>query len=100
METIKPNFYIPDDQFFTGIQSMSVTYVQHRDDNADTNGLDYNELTVSAETCPGAPDDEPPYYFTINTERWAVDTPDDLADLLHDFISRLKLVTNPKNEKK
>ena len=97
METIKPEFYIPDNEYFIGIQSMSVTYVQHQDDNADQN--DYNELTMTAENCPGAPDDEPPYYFSIRTERWAVDTPDDLSDLLRDFVSRLKLVTNPKTEK-
>ena len=100
METIKPEFYIPDNEYFIGIQSMSVTYVQHIDDNAETCQLGCNELTVTAENCPGAPDDEPPYYFSIRTERWAVDTPDDLSDLLCDFVSRLKLVTNPKTEKK
>lgn len=100
METIKPEFYIPDSEYFIGIQSMSITYIQQRDDNTEPGGPDYNEITVTAENAPGAPENSLPYYFSIRTERWAVDAPDELADLLRDFITRLKLVTNPKTEKK
>lgn len=100
METIKPEFYIPDDDYFIGIQSMSVTYVQKADDKQRMTALEYNELTVTAESSAGADENSEPYYYAISTERWAVDEASDLSDVLEDSRKRLLLVSNPEIKKK
>ena len=82
---IKSTPYPNDDG--VGIAKMSITYIQTTDNNCEYQDVP-QELTVTTEDTPASDDDE--YYFVISTERWAIDNPEELTELLNDFKNRLK----------
>lgn len=83
--TIKTTPYPKGDE--VGIAKMSITYIQTTDSNCEYQDVP-QELTITTEDIPT--DDDCEYYFVISTERWAIDNPEDLTELLTDFKNRLK----------
>lgn len=100
---IIPNSLPDDNDNFVGISAMSITYTQS-EDTCGRVGEDAQFLTVEA-----VPMDEsgeykegvrPEAYYTLKTDRWAVDEPEDIGIILNDFINRHKMVTNTTKGKK
>ena len=52
-------------------------YTQEEDSNGRT-GMNIQEITIKAEDAGGG------FYFVIETERWAVENPSELADLVRE----------------
>ena len=52
-------------------------YTQEEDSNGRT-GVNIQEITIKAEDAGGG------FYFVIETERWAVENPSELADLVRE----------------
>lgn len=74
-----------------GIKKMSITYVQEDDTN---HGGKDDEQTLTIETEPtictrDEAYDEQGYYLVLKSDRWAIDEPSDLTDLIEDFKSKL-----------
>jgi len=62
--------------------SLKAIYEQEMDCSADSD--DIQTIEISTEDGGGG------FYFVLKTERWAVDEPNELLELLEDFKSRLK----------
>ena len=85
-----------------GIENMQITYTQPCDDYDD--GEPFQKLTISTECGvvrsveldEGKTDDG--FYLVIKTDRWAVDSDDEIGALIADFRSRIKGGFKPKKE--
>jgi hypothetical protein len=73
----------PESQEVT-IYSLKSEYLQNADCEKD-DVSDHNSITVEAKYSPGGG-----FYYLISTERWAVDDPKELIELVNDFIKRLE----------
>jgi len=74
------------------VDKVVVTYTQDSDD-ADTSNIGSQELEISAFPAlvglykeNGAKD----YYIVLKTDRWAVENPEELQEIIKDFESRVK----------
>ena len=88
-----------------GIESMQITYTQPCDSNQDYDDEEpFQKLTISTECGAvrsveldeGKADDG--FYLVIKTDRWAVDSDDEIGALIADFRSRIKGDFKPKKE--
>ena len=80
MEIIKEGFPVENQVL---IEKMSITYLQDNDCvESDTGG---QELTIEIRDGGGGP------FFNIKTDGWSIDDPNQLAELINDFKSRLNL---------
>ena len=96
-----PLFDHDAEEWEVGISRMSITYCQAVDTEQETPDptCDQQEITIStctSDACIGSEDiregkEEDGFYFTIATERWAIDSPNDLLYLLNDFLGRLRM---------
>ena len=63
-------------------QKPKLVYVEHQytqeEDSGGRSGVDIQEITIKAEDAGGG------FYFVIETERWAVENPSELADLVRE----------------
>lgn len=94
-QVITPYAFPKNESDFTevGIESMSITYVQPDDTN---HGGEYDTqyLTISTETVPCNREDAvngEAYYFTLQTERWAISDANELKTIIDDFQKRLQM---------
>jgi hypothetical protein len=92
MGKIKPIDLTDEHGESIGIHSMSITYTQNPD--ADSPRGDDQYITIEAVPTIINEEDwdeshEEGYYYRINTDKWSVDSSEDLALLLDDFRSRL-----------
>lgn len=71
------------------LYDMQITYCQECDDAQGGDEFDSQQLTIEAVPTP-AEGNAGGYYYVISTNRWAVDSPQELVDILEDFIKRLK----------
>ncbi len=71
---------LPDENETT-LAHMTCTYTQNADSCDDKGGL--QQLKVSTEDAGGG------FYFVIETERWAIDSLEQLTEILTDFDNRL-----------
>ena len=59
-----------------------LVYVEHQytqeEDSNGRSGVNIQEITIKAEDAGGG------FYFVIETERWAVENPSELADLVRE----------------
>lgn len=95
---------LPDDlSTFVGISAMSITYTQGEDTCGRT-GEDQQYLTVEAvpmdDTDSYKEGARPEAYYTLQTDRWAIDEPEDLSVIINDFINRHKMVTDTTKKKR
>ena len=67
------------------LDSLEAVYVQEQD--TEDPGHDVQELRIRT---AGGP--EPNTYFVLETKRWAVESPQELAAVLQDFVTRLTLL--------
>ena len=67
--------------------SMEATYRQEEDSNAPSNSLG-QFITIKAEDAGGG------FFYVISTERWAVNDPKELFELLESFRRMVELPTN------
>ena len=79
-----------------GIAKMSITYRQEIDRNAPVSD-DFNEITISVEEVP-LNDDTFQYYYTMQTERWSFNEPEEVFDLLNDFKQRLTRMNDEQRD--
>lgn len=94
-------YSLPEDGTI-GIHKMSVTYTQTDDNNHRTEDGDDQFLTVETEDAIVSEEEALNgygYYFTIKTERWAFDNPDEIHDILSDFMGRLHKRTEESSKK-
>ena len=75
---IKVNTY-PKKESEISLSEASLTYVQRCDENSDN----FQELKMSIQDNGGG------NYLVLETERWAIDSIDDLINLLNDFRERI-----------
>ena len=75
-----------DEESKPELVAMESTYRQDPDSNAPNDSLG-QYITIKAEDSGGG------FYFVITTERWAMDEPKELFDLLEEF-KRKMLPTN------
>ena len=63
-------------------QKPKLVYVEHQytqeEDSNGRSGVNIQEITIKAEDAGGG------FYFVIETERWAVENPSELADLVRE----------------
>lgn len=74
-----------------GIAKMSITYIQE-DDTNHNEGDDVQTLTVETEEAICNREDalnKESYYLTIQTDRWAIEEPEDILLVLNDFKEKL-----------
>ena len=73
------------------LDSVTAVYTQEEDSNSPTN-IGSQELTITAQpTLVGMYDDgKKDFYFVIKTDRFAFDSKEEIAELMDDFISRIK----------
>lgn len=64
------------------IYSLKAEYLQNADCEKDHG--DHNSVTIEAVYSPGGG-----FYYVISTERWAIDDPKELTELITDFKNRL-----------
>lgn len=89
--TVVPNAFIEDDAVNkVGIYKMTITYVQPADTDSDMDDTQF--LEIEAMNVPVCDEGVLPYYYRIKTDRWSVDEPEQIAELVEDFIKRLGLV--------
>lgn len=74
-----------------GIEKMSITYVQPDDTN---HGGEFDTQTLTIETEDAIcnreeAEDEKSYYLVLKTDRWAIDSVDDIRMLVDDFTGKL-----------
>ena len=100
---IIPNSLPDNDSRFVGISAMSITYTQ-AEDTCGRIGEDVQFLTIEAVPMDEANDykegSRPEAYYTLKTDRWAVDDPNEVGVILNDFINRHKMVTDTLKKKK
>ena len=91
-----------------GIAEMSVTYTQNPDTNSRSD--EYQYLTVKAVPCDMSDadykeGDEPCSYYNVeigspyeedtdSSKHWSIEDPEEIANIVRDFINRYKLVSN------
>lgn len=66
------------------LDSLEAVYVQEPDTEDDSH--DVQQLRIRTAGGPA-----PAHYFVLETNRWAVESPEELAAVLQDFITRLTL---------
>lgn len=91
---------VPDNvlENVVGIEEMTIKYTQRADTCSDPDETQFLKVTVK-EAVMG----EDAAYYDISTEgcdHWSVDSPDDLKNILQDFISRMKHNTTKVEELK
>lgn len=83
-----------------GIAKMSVTYIQEDDTNHGSKD-DIQTITVETEDAICTREEalnKQGYYFTIKTDRWAIEGTEDLTTIINDFKNRLYYnIENLKN---
>ena len=77
---IETSYNIDDNT--TGIAKLSIEYIQNADCEAE-NQDDVQSITIESEF------NGSDYYYTIKTDRWAIDSSAELKELIEDFESRL-----------
>ena len=79
-----------------GIVKMTITYRQEIDCNATVSD-DCNDITISVEDVPLG-DETFQYYYTMQTERWSFNEPEEVFDLLNDFKQRLTRMNDERQD--
>ena len=79
-----------------GIVKMTITYRQEIDCNAPVSD-DCNDITISVEDVP-LDDETFQYYYTMQTERWSFNEPEEVFDLLNDFKQRLTRMNDEQRD--
>lgn len=77
---IETSYNIDDNT--TGITKLSIEYIQNADCEAEQQD-DVQSITIESEF------NGSDYYYTIKTDRWAIDSSAELKELIEDFESRL-----------
>ena len=74
-----------------GIESMSVVYTKAPDTNSSSDEFQFLTVETQVACSPTLEDalNEQSYYFNIKTDKWSVDDPDELSELLNDFKKRI-----------
>lgn len=71
------------------ISELTVKYVQDGDTN-DAESVQEIEISAISPLLHLFEDGKPAYYLVIKTERWAVDSPEELLTLVNGFIAMIK----------
>ena len=76
---------------FVGIESMSVTYIQAADTNSNSDEVQTLTIETQMDCSPTLEDalNEKSFYFNIKTDKWSVNSSDELSMLLDDFKKRI-----------
>lgn len=76
---------------FIGIESMSVTYIQAADTNSSSDEVQTLTIETQMPCSPTLEDalNEKSFYFNIKTDKWSVNSSDELSILLDDFKKRI-----------
>ena len=88
---VVPDAFIEDGEVNkVGIEKMTITYVQAADTDSDRDEEQFLEIEAMSVPC-----DEGvlPFYYRIKTERWSVDEPGQIGELVEDFIRRLSMTS-------
>ena len=90
--TVVPDAFIEDGEVNkVGIEKMTITYVQPADTDSDRDEEQF--LEIEAMSVPCCDEGVLPYYYRIKTDRWSVDEPGQIGELVEDFIRRLSMTS-------
>ena len=79
-----------------GIVKMTITYRQEIECTATVSDA-CSDITISVEDVP-VTDDTFQYYYTMQTERWSFNEPEEVFDLLNDFKQRLTRMNDERQD--
>lgn len=68
------------------VESVSVTYIQQADSNSPSSADDHQRLVIATENSGAG------FYLVLSTERWAIEKPEEMTNLLNDFNKRINSI--------